>query len=168
MRHHRQEATGGVPRGKNMPPKSRPIHPVMPLVAACAALFAAGCSMDDVQFNGGLFNAVGLGDGAKKQREPQVAERAPLVVPPSLDRLPTPGEVPVQPQIAGINDPDVAKKKSRAELEKAQEEYCDKNYRDAGMRGEETAMVEGPLGPCRKSVLTAIKKWNQGDAEEGQ
>ncbi len=151
-----------------MPPKSRPIHPVMPLVAACAALFAAGCSMDDVQFNGGLFNAVGLGDGAKKQREPQVAERAPLVVPPSLDRLPTPGEVPVQPQIAGINDPDVAKKKSRAELEKAQEEYCDKNYRDAGMRGEETAMVEGPLGPCRKSVLTAIKKWNQGDAEEGQ
>jgi len=168
MRHHRQEATGGVPRGKNMPPKSRPIHPVMPFVAACAALFAAGCSMDDVQFNGGLFNAVGLGDGAKKQREPQVAERAPLVVPPSLDRLPTPGEVPVQPQIAGINDPDVAKKKSRAELEKAQEEYCDKNYRDAGMRGEETAMVEGPLGPCRKSVLTAIKKWNQGDAEEGQ
>jgi hypothetical protein len=30
-------------------------------------------------------------------------------------------------------------------------------------RGEEVSMVEGPLGPCRKSVLTAIKKWNAED-----
>ena len=29
-------------------------------------------------------------------------------------------------------------------------------------------MVEGPLGPCRKSVLTAIKKWNEEDEAEGQ
>ncbi len=30
-------------------------------------------------------------------------------------------------------------------------------------------MVEGPLGPCRKSVLSAIKKWNETDAvQEGQ
>ena len=29
-------------------------------------------------------------------------------------------------------------------------------------------MVEGPMGPCRKSVLTAIKKWNEDDETEGQ
>ena len=29
-------------------------------------------------------------------------------------------------------------------------------------------MVEGPLGPCRKSVLTAMKKWNGEDEAEGQ
>jgi hypothetical protein len=36
------------------------------------------------------------------------------------------------------------------------------------MRGEEASMVEGPLGPCRPSILTAIKKWNASDDAEGQ
>jgi len=118
--------------------------------------------MDDVQLNGGIFDAVGLND-TKKSGDPKIAERAPLVVPPSLDRLPTPGEAPPPTQIAGITDPDAAKQKSREELEKQQAEYCEKNYDDPMRRGEEVAMVEGPLGPCRKSVLTAIKKWNEED-----
>jgi len=122
--------------------------------------------MDDVQLNGGIFDAVGLND-AKKTADPKLAERAPLVVPPSLDRLPAPGEAPPPSQIAGINDPDAAKQKSRAELEKQQAEYCEKNYEDRMRRGEEVSMVEGPLGPCRKSVLTAIKKWNEGDEDTG-
>ncbi len=119
----------------------------------------AGCGTDDIQLNGGIFDAVGLND-AKKSGDPKLAERAPLVVPPSLDRLPAPGEAPPPTQIAGINDPDAAKQKSREELEKQQAEYCEKNYDDPMRRGEEVSMVEGPLGPCRKSVLTAIKKWN--------
>ncbi len=118
--------------------------------------------MDDVQLNGGIFDAVGLND-TKKSGDPKLAERAPLVVPPSLDRLPAPGEAPPPTQIAGINDPDAAKQKSREELEKQQAEYCEKNYDDPMRRGEEVSMVEGPLGPCRKSVLTAIKKWNAED-----
>ncbi len=141
-----------------------------PLLAIGLAATLAGCGTDDIQFNGGIFDAVGLSDNAKANSgTPKVAERAPLVVPPTLDRLPAPGEAPAAPaQIAGINDPDAAKQKSKAELEKQQTEYCDKHYRDAGMRGEETAMVEGPLGPCRPSVLTAIKKWNASDDAEGQ
>lgn len=118
--------------------------------------------MDDVQLNGGIFDAVGLND-TKKSGDPKLAERAPLVVPPSLDRLPAPGEAPPPTQIAGITDPDAAKQKSREELEKQQAEYCEKNYDDPMRRGEEVSMVEGPLGPCRKSVLTAIKKWNAED-----
>jgi hypothetical protein len=118
--------------------------------------------MDDVQLNGGIFDAVGLND-AKPKGDPKIAERAPLVVPPSLDRLPAPGEAPAPSQIAGINDPDAAKQKSREELEKQQAVFCEKNYDDPMRRGEEVAMVEGPLGPCRKSVLTAIKKWNAED-----
>lgn len=148
-----------------MPPRPRPSSSLLPALAACLTLGVAGCSMDDVQFNGGIFDAVGLND-TKKTGDPKLAERAPLVIPPSLDRLPQPGEAPAPTQIADIKDPDAAKKKSRAELEKQQEEYCAKNYDDAKMRGEESAMVEGPLGPCRKSVLTAIKKWNEGDAAE--
>lgn len=149
-----------------MPPKSFAVRAFTPLLPLCAAVAVAGCSMDDVEFNGGIFNAVGLNGDGKKAAQPQLAERAPLVVPPSLDRLPAPGSAPTQPELAGINDPDVAKKRSQAELEAQQQAYCDKHYRDAGIRGDEVAHVEGPLGPCRKSVLTAIQKWNQGDAAE--
>ena len=122
--------------------------------------------MDDVELNGGIFDAVGLND-TKKTGDPKLAELAPLVVPPSLDRLPAPGEAPPPSQIAGINDPDAAKQKSREELEKQQAEYCEKNYDDPMRRGEEVSMVEGPLGPCRKSVLTAIKKWNAEEDDTG-
>jgi hypothetical protein len=141
----------------------------MPILAACLTLGIAGCGTDDIQFNGGIFDAVGLSDASKsKGGEPKLAERAPLVVPPSLDRLPPPGEAPQPAQIADIKDHDAEKHKSREELEKQQAEYCEKNYDDPMRRGEEVSMVEGPLGPCRKSVLTAIKKWNGEEETEGQ
>jgi hypothetical protein len=139
-------------------------------VALCVALGVGGCSADDVQFNGGIFDAVGLSDSAKakmRSGDPKIAERAPLVVPPSLDRLPAPGEQPASQDqnIAGIKDPDEVKKVSQAELERKQAEYCKVNYDDAKTRGDETTALnaEGPLGPCRPSVLSSIKKWNADD-----
>ena len=153
--------------GEDMPPRSRPVRSAASFLAACLALGVAGCSSDDIQFNGGIFDAVGLND-AKPKGDPKLAERAPLVVPPSLDRLPAPGEAPASAQIADIKDHDAAKQLSREEQEKQQAAYCEKNYEDPMRRGEEVSMVEGPLGPCRKSVLTAIKKWNSDDGAEGQ
>jgi hypothetical protein len=150
-----------------MPPRSRPASSILALLTAGVTLAMAGCGTDDIQFNGGIFDAIGLND-AKPSGDPKMAERAPLVVPPALDRLPAPGEAAPPAQIAGINDPDAAKQKSREELEKQHAEFCEKNYDDKVRRGEEAAMVEGPLGPCRKSVLTAIKKWNGEDNAEGQ
>jgi hypothetical protein len=137
-------------------------------MTALVALGMAGCGSDDIQLNGGIFDAIGLND-AKPKGDPKMAERAPLVVPPSLDRLPAPGEAQAPPQIAGIKDPDAEKAVSRAEMEAKQAEYCRKNYDDPMARGDESiASVEGPLGPCRKSVLTAIKKWNGEEETEGQ
>lgn len=128
----------------------------------CLALGVAGCSTDDIQFNGGIFDAVGLSDATKtKAGDPKMAERAPLVVPPKLDRLPAPGEAaPQSPQLAAIKDPDEEKKRTQEQLEKEQAEYCEKNYNE---HDPSTDSVEGPLGPCRKSILTAIKKWNSGE-----
>jgi len=136
-------------------------------MAACLALGVAGCGSDDIQLNGGIFDAVGLND-TKKSGDPKLAERAPLVVPPSLDRLPAPGEAPQPAQIADIKDPDAMKKLSQADLEAKQAEYCKVNYDQAIAHGDEAtaANAEGPMGPCRKSVLTAIKKWNGEGQEE--
>jgi hypothetical protein len=153
--------------GESMAPKAR--LPKGVVLVVCAAFGAAGCSMDDVQFNGGIFDAVGLSDSAKvKTAEPKIAERAPLVVPPTLSRLPAPGEpAPGDEKIAAIQDPDAVKKASKEELERRQAEFCKVNYEQALARGDESTALnaEGPLGPCRPSVLTAVKKWNSGDSE---
>jgi hypothetical protein len=138
--------------------------------AACAlALGCAGCSMDEVSFNGGVFDMVGLSDSARaksKSGDPQLAERAPLVVPPTLDRLPQPGEAaaPQDAKMAAIHDPDEQKKASKEELERQQKAYCHEHYEIPKSRGDDSAdAAEGPLGPCRPSVLNALKAWNSDE-----
>ena len=64
----------------------------MPRVLAAAALLGAilaGCS-DGIEINSKLFDAVGL-TGSTAHKEPQLAERAGLVIPPPMAELPEPG-----------------------------------------------------------------------------
>jgi hypothetical protein len=155
-----------------MPPRTSPAKGIWPALAVCLTLGVAGCGSDDIQFNGGIFDAVGLSDSARaKSTDAKVAERPGLVVPPSLDRLPPPGEAaPQSDQLATLKDPDAMKKVTHAELERQQAEYCKVNYEQAKARGDDATAsnAEGPLGPCRPSVLTAIKKYNAGDSEDSQ
>lgn len=152
-----------------MSPRTRRPRILSGLAAGALALGAAGCAMDEVQFNGGLFDAVGLSDSARAKSsssEPKIAERAPLVVPPALDRLPAPGDPAVQDaNLAAIRDPDAVKAADQKELERQQAEYCKVHYEQAVQRGDdaEASTATGPLGPCRPSVLNAIKKWNSAE-----
>jgi hypothetical protein len=135
---------------------------ILPLMA-----LIGGCAMDDVEFNGGLFNAVGLGGNKVKAAEPKMATRTPLIIPPTLDRVPEPGAPPeaVASDVAALDDPDRKAQTTQAELERQQAEYCKKNYDDARAHGDSTGadLAAGPLGPCKGSVLTAIKKWNNSE-----
>jgi hypothetical protein len=140
---------------------------------ACAAVAAAalsGCGLDDIQLNGKIFDAVGMNTGSV-QKEAKVAERAPLVVPPGLDKLPVPGANGAAAEantIPGVEDHDAKAVTSQAELEKQQAEYCKVNYEQAKQHGDNNAdLATGPLGPCRGSVFSAIKKWN-GEGEAAQ
>jgi hypothetical protein len=142
---------------------------------ACFAALAvavsglAGCSMDDVQLNGKIFDAMGMNTtGSVKSGDPKMAVREPLVVPPGLDALPPPGSGQVdQPSLAEIQDPDAKAKSSRAELEKRQAEYCKEHYEPLVARGDDSAdSVSGPLGSCRPSIFTAVKKWTSGDSDD--
>lgn len=145
---------------------------LVPFAAALLALGGCG-GVDDVQLNGKIFDAVGLSGNAAKSAEPKIAQRAPLVIPPSLDRVPEPGK-PVDAQaaqttIAAIKDPDKIEKTSRAELEKQQAAYCKVHYEEAKLRGDDNAdLAEGPLGPCRGSALTALQKWTKGDDDASE
>ncbi|HYD16249.1 MAG TPA: hypothetical protein VEA77_07605 [Hyphomicrobium sp.] len=131
------------------------------------ALAIAGCSADDVELNGKIFDAVGLNQKTKAA-EPKMAERAPLVMPPNLERVPEPGTPEsASADVAALQDPDKVAKTSRAELERQQAEYCKKNYEMAKAHGDNDAdQATGPLGPCRGSVLTAIQQWNKDDGAD--
>ncbi|MBY0226857.1 MAG: hypothetical protein K2Q28_13725 [Hyphomicrobium sp.] len=136
-------------------------------VASLVAAAVGGCSLDDVELNGGVFDALGVGANQPKSAEPKLAARTPLVVPPSTASLPQPGtpaEAAAVDVTAAINDPDRKVVVDKAVLEKQQDEYCRKNYDPARAAGDASAAsIEGPLGPCRPSVLTAVKKWNGGE-----
>lgn len=144
--------------------------------ASCAALLpllllATGCSGDDIQLEGKIFDAMGMNSPTQRSAEPKMKERAPLVVPPSLDRLPEPGQQSesLSQDLAAINDPDRTAKQSRADLERQQAEYCKEHYELAKARGDADAdLARGPLGECRASILTSIGKWTSGggDADE--
>lgn len=136
-------------------------------LATFVAVAVGGCSMDDVELNGGIFDAVGVGAGQPKSAEPNLAARTPLVVPPSTASLPAPGTPPeatATDVTVALDDPDRKVVVDKAELEKQQTAYCSKHYDTAKASGDASAdSIEGPLGPCRASVLTAIKKWNGGE-----
>lgn len=140
------------------------------LVAVPFAVSLAGCSGDDVELNGKIFDAVGLNSGSAKSAEPKLAARAPLVMPPNPDRVPEPGVPPevAASEVATLKDPDKVAKTSRVELERQQAEYCKVHYEQAKARGDNDAdQASGPLGPCRGSVLSAIKTWTDtGESEE--
>ena len=127
--------------------------------AAVLVMAFGGCSPGDIQLEGKLFDAVGVGTNSKKSSEPVMAARSPLVLPPNMERLPQPGkqEGGDSPDVAAINDPDKKLEVSRADLEKQQAEYCKVNYEQAKQRGDETADdAAGPLGSCRGSVFSLV------------
>jgi len=139
-------------------------------LALAAAVVTAGCSPGDVQFEGKIFNAMGMNNTTTRET-PKVAARSGLVVPPDLERLPEPGSgegaSPEDAALAGINDPDRAKTIDQAALQKQQEEYCKKHYDPAVAMGAGDAdQISGPLGPCRKSILSSMKQWTGQSNEQ--
>lgn len=142
------------------------------LALACA-VFVGGCAGDDVELNGKIFDAVGL-NSKTKATEPKMVARAPLVMPPNAERIPQPGLPPEDQSstVAALADPDKVKQLNQAELERQQAEYCKKNYELAKAHGDDNAdLATGPLGPCKASILTSLKKWTGGEEDnsmEGQ
>ena len=156
---------------------NRPSRAIAAAASLVIALALAGCGADDVELNGKIFDAMGVsGKSANKGKEPKMVARAPLVVPPSLERLPAPGSQPgaQATELAAISDPDKVAAANQASLEQQQAEYCKKNYELAKVHGDNEAdLAVGPLGPCRGSALSALKKYSgiaasDDDDQDGQ
>lgn len=143
---------------------------VMFAVAGLIAVSLGGCGgFDGVQLNGKIFDAMGVSGEGGKSGEPKLAQRSGLVVPPSTEALPVPGSRPEAEasDVAALQDPDKIAKVSEAEKQRQQDEYCKVHYEQAKQRNDDNAdLAEGPLGPCKGSVISALKKWQGGDASD--
>jgi hypothetical protein len=87
-------------------------------LAACLAL--GGCG--GIEFQGKLFDYAGL-SGDRTEKDPKMAERAPLVLPPDTNALPPPGEPPVYASRPDWpTDTDAQRKKVAAAAQAKQED----------------------------------------------
>lgn len=84
----------------------------------------AGCSGSDIQFEGKVFDAMGISGPAARAKDAKMAERAPLVMPPQ-SQLPPPGARVVNADdMNWPKDPELAAKAKQAALEAERKEYC--------------------------------------------
>src|SRR5262245_566998 len=118
--------------------------------AFAATLVLGGCS-DGLEVNGKLFDWMGISSSAMEQskREPQVAARAPLVLPPSNNRLPAPGSGQDQ-DIASLNDPDLKKAAAAKERERLHQAYCrgEIQWKEKIQKPDDSGVNRSPYGPC--------------------
>ena len=129
---------------------------------ACALLLA-GCA-DGLDLNGKVFDMMGISSSAldAKRVEPKLAERAPLVVPPDVNRLPEPGSgqapsvaaLTMQPTAAGAqawpDDPEERKRREAAERERLHQAYCrgEIDWKERALNKERVSAPKSPYGPC--------------------
>lgn len=104
--------------------------PVLRAAAALAVVLGVSAcdGIDSVEVNAPLLDAVGVNLTGKPKPEPNLPDRAPLVLPPDAKQLPEPGERPVQ--VASANgqqwpqDPDQMKQAEAERLKAEREEFC--------------------------------------------
>ena len=131
------------------------------LTAALLALglLAGGCSAGDVELNGSLFDKLGVGSNSPTvNRNPQVPERQALVVPPDLERLPTPGSGAADQQTAEAFpvNPESRRVNAASQAQRDHAAFCETALQKArAMR--DTSPVTGPLGRCDRSILDSIQ-----------
>lgn len=138
-------------------------------IAASMALLPlslAGCAQDGIEFQGKVFEVVGLaGEGFGKKVEPKTQPRAPLVLPPDNAKLPEPGsgQAPVVADQQWPVDREARKVADADARKRAQEQYCrDGNWKDRSMN-KDMGRGQGPEGSCDGNILSWISKGIVGE-----
>lgn len=117
--------------------------------AAAATLALSGCA-DGVELNGKLFDMLGVSPAAQtaRTREPRLADRAPLVMPPDATRLPEPGSGQAATDLA-LDDQDQRKAREAKERARLHQAYCrgDIQWKERVLNRDDSA-PRSPYGPC--------------------
>lgn len=130
-------------------------------------LSLSGCGgVDGVALNGAMFDWMGISESAlsKKQTDPKVAERAPLVLPPNPNRLPEPGSGAVvqNGDMSWPTDPEQKKVADAKERERQHLAYCrgEVGWQKKALDPQNPNVGRSPYGPCPSlgSVGSIINK----------
>jgi hypothetical protein len=119
-------------------------------VGVLALLTLTGC--DSVALEGKIFDWMGVSSSAldEKTTDPKMADRAPLVVPPKLTRLPEPGSgKPDDADLAAVKDPEHKKVASAKERDRLHKAYCsgEIQWKDKALDPNFSG-PRSPYGPC--------------------
>lgn len=133
-------------------PLRRHLTHVSAVIALVSVLALGGCGgVDGVEFNGKIFDWLGISEAAQQKAEPKMADRAPLVVPPSVTRLPDPGSGKAASEdLAALNDPDLRKIAAAKERQRLHEAYCrgEIQWKDKAFKPQDVGANRSPYGPC--------------------
>lgn len=121
-------------------------------VAVAAALGLSACGgVDGLQLEGKIFDWMGVSSASETAAEPKVAERAPLVIPPSVSRLPEPGSGQTgSSDVAALNDPELRKQAAGKERDRLHMAYCrgEIQWKEKALNPNNTTANRSPYGPC--------------------
>lgn len=138
------------------------------------AVSVAGCAGTDIEFNGGIFDAVGLSSIGKKKTEPQLVNRTGIVVPPTTASLPVPGSGQTnngQPVgVAGAQwpvDQEADKEAKKTALQQQHDAFCEDARRkyDGNIISD---LPKGPLGSCEQSIFRSLTGKPMYERKAGQ
>jgi len=137
--------------------------------ALAGTLFLGGCS-DGLEVNGKVFDWLGVSTSAVEQakREPQVAARTPLVLPPNSARLPEPGSgQDGSASLASLADPEAKKAAAAKERERLHLAYCrgEMQWKDRVYKPGDTGANRSPYGPCPSLVGDMTGNLNNTDKQ---
>ena len=138
----------------------------------CSALLLGGCGgiggVDGVDLQGGAFDALGISSSTpKKEKEPKVAARPGLVLPPSETALPPPGEKTARAGAQADSwplDPEENKSRASAALDQRHKEYCEREMRNARLNNQ-TGVIVGPKGNCQPGLFGSLTGLFQGERQ---
>ncbi len=135
-----------------MPGLLRTFRSGLAVGAMLSTLGLCGCA-DGVDLNGKVFDWMGISPAAQEARrfEPKIAERAPLVLPPDVNRLPVPGSevAPAAAQVAWPDDPEQRKVREAKERERLHQAYCsgEVQWKERAL-DKDSGAPRSPYGPC--------------------
>ncbi|HKJ62116.1 MAG TPA: hypothetical protein VKA94_08995 [Hyphomicrobiales bacterium] len=126
---------------------------------AALSFSIAGCGGGDVYYDAPALEAVGINLNAKEP-DADLPERSGIVLPPSTDKLPKPGETTTASAAPAQNwpvDPEVEKKRKEEAETAAREEYCKNGKWDGGNIDEFEKNV-GKEQRCQSGFFEAVNK----------
>jgi hypothetical protein len=135
-----------------------PLGRVRAVAVASLTWVLVGCgAVDGVELNGKIFDWMGVSPTAQEanRREPRLADRAPLVLPPDSAPLPEPGSG--QPSAVAVDDVDQRRQRDARERERLHLAYCrgEINWQERVLDKSNDSPPRSPYGPCPSLISGA-------------